>query len=115
MKKVLTLLGFIFSITITAQAGCNTPMGKQNFQLELKKVQNHDFDEAKKEAISALFTQCLSSAQIKSLLAELSFEEDKLELAKKAFKNVSDPENFGIVKKVLDFDDSKKEIDALAL
>ena len=42
-----------------------------------------------------------------------TFEEDKLDLAKKAYNNVSDPANFGVVKGVFDFDASKKEIDGL--
>lgn len=112
MKKALTVL-WLFAITLSAQAECDSPMDNSNFQIALKNVQGHDFDEAKKEAISKLFTSCLTSEQIKSLLKELSFEEDKLELAKAAFKNVSDPENFDVIKSVFDFDDSKKEIDDL--
>ncbi len=112
MKKALTVLG-LFAITLSTQAECESPMDNNNFQIALKKVQSHDFDEAKKEAISKLFASCLTSEQVKSLLKQLSFEEDKLELAKVAFKNVSDPENFAVIKSVFDFDDSKKEIDNL--
>ena len=113
MKKVLAVLLLFTSAQIFAETGCTSPLSAEAFQTEFKKVKSHDFDEAKKEAIEALFSKCLTSAQIKQLLQELSFEEDKLDLAKKAYKNVSDPSNFGVVKGVFDFDASKKEIDGL--
>ena len=113
MKKAITILGLASALTFSVQAGCDSPMNNDAFQVELTQVQKHDFDEAKKEAISNILNNCLSSSQIKTLLSELSFEEDKLELAKKAFKNVADPENFGSIKEVFDFDDSKNEIDTL--
>ncbi len=96
-----------------AQSGCLPKLSKNAFQIELKKIKTHDFDQAKKEAIELLLSQCLTSFQLKQLLRELSFEEDKLEIAKKAYAMISDPSNFGIIKDVFDFEDVKKEIDAL--
>ncbi len=96
-----------------AQNGCLPKLSKNTFQIELKKIQTHDFDQAKKEAIELLLSQCLTSFQLKQLLQELSFEEDKLEIAKKAYTMISDPSNFGIIKDVFDFEDVKKEIDTL--
>lgn len=113
MKKVLAVILLITSTQIFAETGCTSPLSEASFQTEFEKVKSHDFDEAKKTAIEALFSKCLTSNQIKQLLQELSFEEDKLDLAKKAYKNVSDPSNFGVVKAVFDFDDSKKAIDEL--
>lgn len=113
MKKALAILLLITTSNLFAATGCTSPLTDAAFQTEFKKVKAHDFDEAKKSAIESLFSKCLTSAQIKQLLQELSFEEDKLDLAKKAYKNVSDPSNFGIVKDVFDFDDSKKAIDEL--
>jgi len=113
MKYFFLSFFFIFGIVITLNAGCESPLSEAEFQNELTKIKSFTFDEAKKTAIESLFKKCLTSNQIKGLLQELSFEEDKLDLAKKAFSNVSDPANFGIIKDVFDFDDSKKEIDSL--
>jgi len=113
MKKLLIALFTVATTSIFAQSGCANPLSEEKFSAELVKVQAHDFDEAKKSAIEALFANCLTSTQIKDLLSELRFEEDKLELSKKAHANVSDPSNFGIIKEIFDFDDSKKAIDGL--
>ncbi len=114
MKKLFGLILIIFlSIYSHAQSGCLPQFTENSFQLELKKIKAHDFDQAKKEAIEILLNKCVTSLQLKKLLQELSFEEDKLELAKKGYKKVSDPAKFGIIKDVFDFEDTKKEIDML--
>ncbi len=114
MKKLFGLILIIFfGINSHAQIGCLPQFTENSFQLELKKIKDQDFDQAKKEAIEILLNKCITSLQLKKLLQELSFEEDKLELAKKAFKTVSDPNTFGIIKDVFDFEDTKKEIDLL--
>jgi len=114
MKKLFGLILIIFfGIYSHAQSGCLPQFTENSFQSELKKIKDHDFDQAKKEAIEILLNKCITSLQLKKLLQELSFEEDKLELAKKAFKTVSDPKKFGIIKDVFDFEDTKKEIDLL--
>lgn len=113
MKNLTLIILFALSLQSIAQTGCSSPLSDTQFKTEFKKVTSHDFDEAKKGAIESLFGKCLTSAQIKQLLQQLSFEEDKLDLAKKAYSNVSDPANYGIIKSVFDFDDSKKAIDSL--
>ena len=114
MKKLIALLLIIFfGIQSNAQSGCSQKLSLDSFQKELKKVKDYDFDQAKKEAIQVLLNKCLTSLQLKQLLMELSFEEDKLELAKKAFNEISNPSKFSIIKDVFDFEDSKKEIDAI--
>lgn len=113
MKYFFLSFFFIFGIAITLNAGCESPLSEAEFQNELTKIKSFTFDEAKKTAIESLFKKCLTSNQIKGLLQELSFEEDKLVLAKKAIKIVSDPNKFGIVKDVFDFEETKKEIDLL--
>lgn len=110
MKNIITILTVLFSMQAYAQTGCK-PINDNSFQTELKKIKTHDFDEAKKEAISTLInSKCFSSKQIKQLLKTLSFEDDKLELAKNAFAKVSDPNNYSVVNEVFDFDDSKKAL-----
>ncbi|MAS52543.1 MAG: hypothetical protein CMD20_04990 [Flavobacteriales bacterium] len=115
MKKLFGLILIIFlSIYSHAQSGCLPQFTENSFQLELKKIKAHDFDQAKKEAIEILLNECITSLQLKKLLQELSFEEDKLELAKKGYKKVSDPDKFDIIKDVFDFEDSKIIIDTLS-
>ncbi len=114
MRKLFGLILITFSaIQSNAQNGCSPQFSENAFKAEVQKIKIHDFDQAKKEAIELLLTKCLTSMQLKKLLQELSFEEDKLELAKKAYKTISDPSNFGIIKEVFDFEDVKKEIDEI--
>ena len=113
MKYFFLSFFFILGIVITLNAGCELPISEAEFQSELTKVKSFTFDEAKKTAIESLFKKCLTSNQIKCLLQELSFEEDKLALAKKAIKIVFDPENFKIIKPIFEFEESKKAIDTL--
>lgn len=92
---------------------CSTPMVNTDFKVALQKVQQHDFDEAKKEEIKTLINNCIKTSQLKALLAELSFEEDKVELATLAYPKISDPKNFATIKSIFDFEESKKKIDKL--
>lgn len=114
MKKVLTLALVIFGLQIRLYASCSSPLPNKMFETELIKIKAHDFDEAKKIAIEILLEKCLTSIQVKELLKELNFEEDKLDIAKKAFSKISDPENYGVIKTVFDFEESKKVIDGLS-
>ena len=94
MRKLFGLILITFSaIQSNAQNGCSPQFSENAFKAEVQKIKIHDFDQAKKEAIELLLTKCLTSMQLKKLLQELSFEEDKLELAKKAYKTISDPSN----------------------
>ncbi len=113
MRKLFGLILIIFSaIQSNAQNGCSPQFSENAFKTEVQKIKIHDFDQAKKEAIELLLTKCLTSIQLKKLLQELNFEQDKLDIAKKAYNVVSDPGNFGIIKDVFEFDDTKKKINA---
>lgn len=114
MEKLFQFILITFlSFKIHAQTGCSPSLSKNSFQIECKKIKAHEFENSKKDAIRILLNECLTSNQLKDLLNELSFEHDKLELAKKAFNQVSDPDKFSVVKEVFDFDETKKEIDFL--
>ena len=114
MKQLIGLaLIIFFGIRLNAQSGCLPNFSVDSFEIELKKIKLYDFDQAKKESIEALLNYCLTSLQVKHILKELSFEEDKLELAKKAYSQVSDPSKFNIIKVIFDFEASKKEIDSI--
>lgn len=76
-----------------------------------QKIKTNDFDETKIKIIkSSLDKNCFNSIQLKGLLSLLSFEEDKINIIKLAYKKLVDPENIETVLAVLEFDSSKKEI-----
>lgn len=114
MKTFFSILtvGFLSFNGYGNPEDCITPITTTEFQTEVKKIEAHDFDEAKKTATEKLLTsKCFTSAQVKTLLEKLSFEEDKLEIAKKAYSRVTDKGNYGIVKTVFEFDSNKKALD----
>jgi hypothetical protein len=113
MKKLLSIFVLILaSVTLNATPiDCNAPISSKDFQAEIIKIKAHDFDEAKKEATEKLLMgKCFTSAQVKMLLENLSFEEHKLELAKKAYAHVTDKKNYGIISSIFEFDDAKDEL-----
>lgn len=111
MKNLLTILAFISFIFSASAFDCTTAIADAEFEKAISKIKTHDFDEAKKEAAEKLLTgNCFTSAQVKILLENLSFEEHKLELAKVAFSHVTDKENFGIIASIFEFDDAKTEL-----
>lgn len=108
------LIIFSFCISNFALAGetrCSAPMDSTSFATYSNDVAAHDFDDAKIKSIKIeLKSKCFSSAQVKLLLELLSFEEDKLAVAKLAYLKVSDPTNFESIFDIFEFDSSKKEI-----
>ena len=114
MKKIfIALLIVFFNIPSNAQNGCLPKLSADSFEIKLKKIKNYDFDQVKKDSIELLLNQCLTCNQIKLLLVELSFEEDKLDIVKKAYSKVSDPSKFKSIKTVLVFEESKNMVDQL--
>jgi hypothetical protein len=51
-----------------------------------------------------------TSVQVKELLQEFSFENNKLELAKYAYRNTVDRSNYHVVFDVFSFNSSKQEL-----
>ena len=114
MKKIfIALLIVLFNSESNAQTRCLPQLSEDSFEIKLKKIKNYDFDQVKKDSIEILLSQCPTCNQIKELLKELSFEEDKLDIIKKAYSKVSDPSNFKIIKTVLDFEESRRFLDEL--
>jgi len=113
MKKLLYIFILIMaSSNLKANViDCSKPISNTVFQEEMKKITVHDFEEAKKEAMEKFLEgNCFISAQIKILLSNLTFEEHKLELAKKAYAYVTDKDNFVIINSIFEFDDAKDEL-----
>jgi len=114
MKNLIGLIIILlFANKTYAQNGCIPKLSEDSFTQELKKIKSYDFDNAKIKAIEVIITKCINSFQLKILLEELSFEQDKLDIIKKAYLKVSDPPNFKIIKSILDFEESKKVVDKL--
>lgn len=92
---------------------CPAALDSVAFVKLLSKVEANDFDGGKvtliKETAKGI---CYSSEQIKALLDLLSFEEDKIALAKYLWDHVNDPANFLNILSVFEFESSKKEIRA---
>ncbi|MFT4899401.1 MAG: hypothetical protein ACI9U0_001197 [Flavobacteriales bacterium] len=111
MKKFLFTILIVSTCQLFAQTGCLNPLSEPDFTTAYNQIKAHDFDEAKKTDIEELFSsKCLTTNQISKLLKVLSFEVDKLDLAKKAYSKVADPENFKSINSIFDFDDSKNEL-----
>lgn len=113
MKNTKYLLSSLFLLIflIGKSQKCGTPIDSTAFKTFKTTVSKHAFDDNKmNEIVQSLGTKCFSSEQVKSLLGILSFEEDKIKIAKKAFIRVSDPENYSVILSAFSFQTSKEEI-----
>jgi hypothetical protein len=117
IRKSLFIFSLIAALIIwpnDLKAGidsCTVAIDSTSFSSVLNTTANQDFDAEKITVISNSFkTKCFSCEQVKELLLLFSFEEDKVLIAKKAFSNVVDPQNFNLIYTVFEFDSSKTEI-----
>tara|TARA_B110000261_G_C12875298_1_gene274152 strand:- start:96 stop:533 length:438 start_codon:yes stop_codon:yes gene_type:complete len=114
MKELLTILAFVLFNTLAISSpllDCTNSISDKNFQIALKTIKTHNFDEAKKEATAKLLSgNCFTSLQVKTLVEIFSFEEHKLELVKLAYSHVIDKDNFGILLTIFAFEDAKEEL-----
>ncbi len=68
-------------------------------------------DDKKTTARQILRSNCMSTAQIKEVMALFSFEDDKLEFAKTAYDRCSDPQNYWKINDAFTFSDSIEQLD----
>ena len=77
-----------------------------------RRLQNMRMDDDKvnyiKDKIDLYF---VSSSQISDMLYIVSFESNRLELAKYAYEKTIDPQNYSLVFNTLDFNSSKRDLD----
>lgn len=87
------------------------PMDHQKF-LQLKQsVERNNFDDDKMELLrTVLQNNAVSAQQVKELAQLMSFEKNKLELAKYAYRFTTDRSNYFIVNDVFSFGTSKTEL-----
>jgi len=74
-------------------------------------INNRNFESTNLDIVkSAIDNNYLSSEQVKELLGYFTFETNKLEIAKYAYKKVCDPKNFFKVYDAFDFESSVTEL-----
>ncbi|MFY7839020.1 MAG: DUF4476 domain-containing protein, partial [Lacibacter sp.] len=87
------------------------PMDYQKFQQLKQSVERSNFDDDKMELLrSVLQNNMVSAQQVKELAQLMSFEKNKLELAKFAYRFTTDRSNYFIVNDVFSFGTSKTEL-----
>jgi hypothetical protein len=64
-----------------------------------------------KSAVHVVSTNRLSAAQVKEIVMLFGFENNKLEVAKQAYRNTIDKRNYSIIYDVLTFSNSRTELD----
>ena len=93
--------------------GCSSPMSEPDFQVASVAVSSAPFDGIKlSQAKKVAESHCLTSHQIVELMYILSYDPQRLNLAKAAYKHCFDPENYDEVKDVLNSAKSKNELDS---
>ncbi len=93
------------------QNGWSCTMDNQRFQQLKTAVENESFDENRLNLIkSVLPNNSISSTQVRELMQLMSFERNKLELAKFAYRYTFDRGSYFIVNDVFSFSSSKTEL-----
>jgi hypothetical protein len=89
----------------------NRAMGDLEFSRVLQSIQKEWYDNTKaKSAEQIINTNFFTSAQVKQMLQLFTFEENKLDLAKKAYGKTVDQRNYLIINDVFSFNNSKEEL-----
>ena len=105
------LLALLSFSSFAEEKKCTAAIDSSSFNQIAKKLNDHDFEDAKKaELIETLTKNCFSSIQVNALIELLEFEEDKIAVAKAGHTRVIDPENYDLVFDVFEFESSKKEV-----
>jgi hypothetical protein len=87
------------------------PMDQNSFQQLKRTVQNESFDDNRLSILrSVLPNNGISTAQVRELIQLMSFEQNKLELAKFAYRYTTDRNNYFMVNDLFSFGNSKREL-----
>jgi hypothetical protein len=96
-----------------ASSQCSYPMGSSDFAAAKSSVSKQSFSEEKiKVAKQVLNSNCMSTAQVKEIMALFSMEDDKLEWAKFAYGKTTDPQNFYQINDGFTFSTSVDELNS---
>jgi hypothetical protein len=126
MKKIIVLLigcGTVLSAPAQTQSQVNnqstasysivTPMSNQQFSTLLRKVRNHRSNSARYDPAVAVVNNTsnyFNTTQLRKLLESFNGDEQRLELAKKAYDRSSDKMNFGTLANVLSTQSCKDDL-----
>ena len=91
--------------------GCPRPMNKKSFDQALSSIDSKNFESSKltvaKQIVGA---NCLTCNQVKEIMQLLTFESDKLEFAKFAYKYTWDLNNYYLLNDAFEFESSIDEL-----
>ena len=74
-------------------------------------LRNERFENTRVTIARQMFNEhAFTAQQVKELLQEFSFENNKLDLAKYAYRNTTDRNNYYVVMDVFSFNSSKQEL-----
>lgn len=89
----------------------NMPMSDQDFRILLNYISSLSFDRDKLiQAQQAVRNNIVTSAQVRSLMMEMTFESNKLDLAKYAFPYVYDKGMYFVVNEAFTFSSSREKL-----
>lgn len=107
-----TMAGNMGGTVITTQ-GCVYPMGASDFNAAKASISSKSFEDSKvtvaKQVIDA---NCLSTRQVKEIMQLMTFEENKLTIAKYAYTKTTDPNNYFQLNDAFTFESSIDELNA---
>ncbi len=91
--------------------GCDWPINDEDFAEALKTIKSKSFDEAKVSIAKQIIqSNCMFSDQVRDLVSLISFDDNKLDLAKFAYGYTYDIGNYFKVSQAFDFDSSINEL-----
>jgi len=91
--------------------GYTADMNDRDFNGVLQSISREWLESNKMKSATQIVTQnSLTAAQVKQLVLLFSFENNKLDLAKQAYFNTVDKENYGMLYSVFSFNSSKDEL-----
>ncbi len=99
--------------TVVTTQGCVYPMGTSDFNAAKTSISSKSFEDSKvtvaKQVIDA---NCLSTRQVKEIMQLMTFEENKLTIAKYAYNKTTDPNNYFQLNDAFTFESSIDELNA---
>ncbi|GAB4094334.1 DUF4476 domain-containing protein [Flaviaesturariibacter terrae] len=88
-------------------------MSASNFTALLQQLHNENFDNTRLSLVkNALASNRVTAAQVKQLMQQFSFDNDRLEVAKTAYPRTTDRNNFFQVMDAFEFSSSKESLTA---
>ena len=95
----------------SSSSPCTFPMSDYDFNSAKESVKNQSFADKKMTvAKQVIDNNCLSTAQVKEMMQLMDFENNKLDIAKYAYKRTLDRNNYYKVNDAFDFSSSVDEL-----